>query len=118
MLSKQYLESLLTAAKSRSNVKYINNTAANGTTYRIKPYETLVIVDNDSSYTQSLYLPYVGESAGMILTIVFPDYGGGGTVADNDDSLSDWSDLTNNADNEYCVLYNDGRGWKVLVTDM
>lgn len=117
-LAKQYLESLLTAHKSRDNVKVINNTAANGSDYLIKPYETLVIVDNDASWTQNLFLPHVGESIGMMLTIRVVDTGGGGTIADNDDSDSDWSDLTYNADNEYAVLLNTGRGWITLATDM
>ena len=117
-MTKYNVEALQTAMKSRANVVYINNTAANGALYHIPPYVNLVIVTNSASYTQSLRLPSVAESVGLTLTIMFPDFGGGGTVSDNDDSLSDWSDLTNNADNEYCVLFNDGRGWKVLVTDM
>jgi len=118
MLDQAYMQNLQQAMKSNSHVKVINNTAANGDTYTIKPYETQVIVDNDSSYTQSLLLPAVAESAGMILTIAFPDYGGGGTIEDQDDSLVTWSTLTNNADGEYAVLYNDGKSWLVLVTNM
>lgn len=118
MLSKQYMESLQTAMKGNDHVKVINNTASNGDDYYIKPYETVVIVDNDGSYTQDLYLPYVAESAGMILTIMVPDFGGGGTIYDNDDSQSDWSDLTMDADGEYCILFNTGKGWIKIASDM
>lgn len=117
-LAKQYFESLQSAHKGLDNIKVINNTASNGDDYTIKPYETLVVVDNDGAYTQNLFLPFVGESIGMILTIRVVDTGGGGTIADHDDSDSDWSDLTYNADNEYAVLLNTGRGWISLATDM
>jgi hypothetical protein len=118
MLSKQLLESLQTAAKENANVKVINNTASNGDDYTIKPFETLVIVDNDASYTQNLFLPAVAESKGVTITIYVPDVGGGGTIADNDDSRSDWADLTMNADGEYAILYNTGAGWIKLASDM
>jgi len=118
MMTKQLMESLQTAAKSRQNVVYINNTAANGDDYQIKPYENLIIVTNSSTYTQNLFLPFVAESVGCTITIMVPDFGGGGTIADRDDSQSDWADLTNDADGEYCIVHNDGRGWKTLLTDM
>ena len=118
MMDQAYMQNLQQAMKSNSHIKVINNTAENGDDYRIKPFETLVIIDNDGSYTQDIFLPYVAESAGMILTILVPDFGGGGTIADNDDSQSDWSDLTMNADDEYAILMNTGRGWIKLVSDM
>lgn len=118
MMNKQYAEALATAAKSKDNVKIIRNTAENGADYYIKPYEDTVIVYNSGAYTQNLFLPRVGESVGMVLSIVIPDFGGGGTIADNDDSIADWSDLTNDADNEYAILFNTGRGWISLASDM
>jgi hypothetical protein len=118
MLSKQLMESLQTAKKSKGDVVFLNNTAANGADYYIKPYESLIFVNNDGSYTQNIFLPAVGESVGAIITIVVPDFGGGGTIADQDDSLAGWTDLTNNADDEFAVVYNDGIGWKTLVTTM
>jgi len=117
-MNKQLMESLQVAAGNRNNVKYINNLTGDGSDYQIKPYENLVIVSNSSNYSQNLFLPHVGESVGCMITIMVPDFGGGGTIADRDDSQSDWADLTNDADNEYAVLYNDGRGWKQLLTDM
>ena len=118
MLSRKQVANLQTSIGNRSAVKVIRNTAANGDAYHIKPYETTVVVINSASYTQSLYLPYVAETVGQTLTILFPDFGGGGVIYDNDDSFGNWSDLTNDADNEYAVLYNDGRGWTVLITDL
>lgn len=117
-MSLDYLQNLQQAQKSHDHIKIINNTADNGDDYTIKPYETLVVVNNDASYTQDLFLPFVAESAGMLLTILIPDFGGGGTIADNDDSQSDWSDLTYNADDEYAVLFNTGKGWIKLASDM
>ena len=117
-MTKQYLESLLTGAKGNKNVKVINNTTVNGDDYHIKPYETLVIVNNTATYTQDLFLPYIGESVGMMLVIKVPDFGGGGTIYDNNDSDSDWTDLTMNADNEYAVLFNNGRSWCTILSDM
>jgi hypothetical protein len=118
MLSEYLMRALQTAAKEGGNKVFINNTAANGDDYYIKPYETTVIVTNSASYTQSLFLPAVGESVGVIITIIVPDVGGGGTLADQDDSQADWADLTMNADNEYAILFNTGRGWIKLVSDM
>jgi hypothetical protein len=118
MLTKQLMESLQTAAKSRQNVVYLNNSAANGDDYQIKPYETLIIVTNTGSYTQNLFLPHVGESVGVTITVLVPDVGGGGTLADRDDSQADWSDLTMDGDNEYAILHNTGRGWISIASDM
>ncbi len=117
-MTKQLMESLQVAAKGRNNVVYIRNTAENGDDYQIKPYETLIIVDNDASYTQNLFLPFVAESVGVTITILVPDFGGSSTLADRDDSVADWSDLTMNADNEYAIVFNNGRGWITLKTDM
>lgn len=117
-MDKSYMESLQTAMKSKDHVKVINNTDSNGDDYTIKPYETLVIVNNSASYTQDLYLPYVAESKGMWLTIRVVASGGNGTIYDNDDSDADWSDLTMDNDNEYAILYNNGRGWIKIASDM
>lgn len=115
MISTQYLQSLMTAVKGKENVKVINNTSANGDDYYIKPYETTVIVNNSSSYTQDLFLPAVAESVGMLLYIAFPDAGGSNTLADQDDSYyPSWSDLTLDADGDDVLLYNTGLGWAVI----
>ena len=87
MQTRQQLVGLQTARSNRKNVKVIRNTAANGADYTIKPYENVVVVYNSGSYTQNLFLPFVAESVGMHLTILVPDVGGGGTIADNDDSI-------------------------------
>ena len=111
----QYLQS---ARKENAHQKVINNTSVNGDDYTIQPFETLVFVNNDASWTQDLYLPRVAESVGMTLTIVVPDVGGGGTIYDHDDSLTTWADLTMDADAEYAVIHNTGLGWVTLITDM
>jgi hypothetical protein len=104
----------------RENVTIINNTAANGDDYYISPRELVIIVDNDASYTQNIFLPKTSECRiGQIIAVLFVDYGGGGTLADQDDAAGAlWSDLTNDADNEYAILYNTGVGWVKLVSDM
>ena len=118
MLSKQYMEHLQTAKKGNEDTLFINNTADNGDTVTIKNFETTVIVNNDGAYTQSLLLPRVAESVGMLLNIIFVDSGGGGTVDDHDDSSPAFAALTNNADSEYAMLYNNGSGWLTLATSM
>ena len=118
IISRQLMASLQVAAGNKANVVYLNNTAANGADRYLKPYETLVFVDNESSYTQQIYLPPVSESMGVTITIITVDTGGHTTISDRNDSGADWSDLTTDADNEYAVLFNDGQGWKVLVTDI
>ena len=119
MLDKQYMENLQMAMKGNDHVKVITNTASNGDDYYIKPFEISVIVINSGSYTQDLFLPSVAESKGMLLTINVPDFGGGGTIYDqNDSNATDWTDLTMNADSEYAILYNTGLGWITLKTDM
>ena len=106
-------------AERGEGVTYINNTTVAGDDYYASPNERVIIVDNDSTYTQNIFLPAVGESIGQILTILFPDFGGGGTVADQDDSQGTlWTDLSNDADNEFCVVYNTGVGWVTIATDM
>jgi len=118
MINTQYMNALQGARKGNEHVKVINNTTVAGDDYYIQPFETLIFVNNDSTYTQDLYLPRVGESVGMTLTIIVPDVGGGGTIYDNDDSLVTWADLTMNADSEYAVIHNTGQGWVTLITDM
>ncbi len=118
MMSKQLMESLLTAGKSLNNIVHLNNTAANGDDKYLAPYETLVIIDNDASYTQNVYLPPVGESRGVIITMLCPDVGGGVNIYDRDDSSQDWSDTAFDADDEYAVFFCDGKGWKTLATDI
>lgn len=118
IINRQLMASLQTAASNKNNVVYINNTAANGDDYYLKPYETLVFVDNDSSYTQQIYLAPVAESIGVIVTIITTDTGGHTSIDDRNDSGADTVDLATDADNEYGVFYNDGQGWKALVTDI
>jgi len=96
----------------------IRNTAANGDDYYMGVDESLVIIYNTSSYTQNVFLPPAAECPGKTVTILTPDAGGGGTIADLDDSLSTWTDLTNNADNEFAVIYSTGVGWVTLITTM
>lgn len=117
-LTKQYLENLQTAQKGKDNIVHLNNTEETGDDYYIKPYETEIFVDNDSTYEQDIFLPFVGESVGMMITIRIVDAGGGGDICDQDDSLSDWSDLSYDADDEYAILYNDGSGWLKIASDM
>ncbi len=107
-----------TASGNKNSTKIIRNASANGDDYYIKPFENVVIVYNSSSWTQDLFLPRVSEASGMHLHIVVPAFGGGGTIADNDDSQADWSDLTMNADNEYALLYCNGRSWLTVKSDM
>ena len=118
IISRQLTAALQTAIGNKKNVVYLNNTAANGADRYIAPYETLIFVNNSASWTQQLYLPPVSESVGVIITIITPDTGGHTTISDRNDSGADWTDLVTDADNEYAVLYNDGQGWKVLVTDI
>ena len=118
MINTQYMNALQGARKGNEHVKVINNTTVAGDDYYIQPFETLILVNNDSTYTQNLFLPRVGESVGMTLTIIFTDFGGGGTVADNNDSLNTWTDLTNDADGEFAVIHNNGLGWVTLITTM
>jgi len=118
IISKQLMASLQVAAGCKKNVVYLNNTAANGADRQLKPYETLVFVTSGGSYTQQIYLPPVSESVGVTITIITPDTGGHTTISDLNDSGADWTDLVTDADNEYAVLFNDGQGWKVLVTDI
>ncbi|KKN73945.1 hypothetical protein LCGC14_0395100 [marine sediment metagenome] len=106
------------AEENKTSTKIIRNTGSNGDDYYIKPYENVVVVYNSASWTQDLFLPRVAEAKGMILHIVVPDYGGGGTIYDNGDTLADWSDLNMNADNEYATLRCTGRQWIVLKSDM
>jgi len=119
MVSKYMMEALQTAMKGNQHIKIINNTDANGDDYTIKPYETCVIVDNDSTYTQNLFLPYLAEvDEGHRISIRVTDFGGGGTIADNDESEADWSDLTYDADGEYAIIEKAGRSWITVKTDM
>lgn len=118
MLAKQVREKLEVAIQNGANVKIIRNTAANGDDYYIPDYVDLVVIWNGGSYTQSVYLPPVAGNKGRIISIVVADYGGGGTIADQDDSLATWTDLTNNADSEFAVIFNTGVGWATLVTTM
>lgn len=118
MLSREMIASLKTAAGNKNDVVYINNTAANGDDKYLKPYETLVIIDNDGAYTQQIYLPPVAESKGVIITIIAVDFGGGVTIDDMDDGAHDLVDLAMDADDEYVVLFNTGYGWINLATDI
>ena len=117
MLTQYMMRAFQTAAKEKGNIKIIRNTAANGDDYYIKPYETTVLVYNSGSYTQNLFLPKIGECVGQIIYVGFPDFGGGGTLADQDD-CEEWSDLTNDADTEYGVFMNTGRTWATLISDL
>ena len=56
-------------AERGEGVTYINNTTGNGDDYYASPNERVIIVDNDSTYTQNIFLPAVGESIGQTLTI-------------------------------------------------
>lgn len=118
MMSKQLRQLVESAISNGQDITVIRNTAANGDDYYIGPEENTIVVYNSAAYTQNLFLPAVGLTKGKIVTILFPDFGGGGTVADQDDSLVTWADLTNDADNEYCVNYNHGLGWVTLASDM
>jgi len=118
IISRQYMAALQTARGNGAHVVNLRNTAANGDDRQLKPYETLVFVHNGSSYTQQIYLPPVSESVGVTITIITPDTGGHTTISDLNDSGADWTDLVTDADNEYVVLFNDGQGWKSLVTDI
>ena len=118
IISRQLMAGLQVAKGNNKQVVYLNNTAANGADRYLEPYETLVFVDNDASYTQQIYLPPVSESVGVTITIITIDTGGHTTISDRNDSGADWSDQTTDADNEYGVYYNDGQGWKILVTDI
>lgn len=118
-MDKRYQQAYAKAAEeNKTSTKIIRNVTANGDDYYIKPYENVVVLYNTASYTQDLFLPRVAEAKGMTLYIVVPDFGGGGTIYDNADTLADWSDLTMNADNEYATLYCTGRQWIVLKSDM
>ena len=118
IISRQLMAGLQVAEGNKANVVHLRNTAANGDDRQLKPYETLVFVHNGGSYTQQIYLPPVSESVGVTITIITVDTGGHTTISDLNDSGADWSDLVTDADNEYAVLFNDGQGWKALVTDI
>jgi len=118
MLSKQLRQMIETAAANGEAVTYIRNTAANGADKYIGLEESVIVVYNTGSFTQNIFLPKAGSCLGKIITIIIPDFGGGGAIADQDDSLSTWADLTNNADGEYAVVMSTGVGWVTLVTSM
>lgn len=91
----------------------------------IEPYQTEVYItmsDGTDTGTFVCSLPPVAEAKGMTYTIRCLDIADGGTITDfGGVGLSDsyeWSDLTVNADGEYCIVRSDGRQWHVLVTDM
>jgi hypothetical protein len=102
--------------ESTKHRKFINNTAANGTD-TLEVYETEVYIDNDSTYTETLTLPPVCAAKGRSYAIRTVDTGGHTTIQDQDDSL-EWTDLVTDADNEYVLLYSDGRQWFNLATDI
>ena len=95
---------------------FINNTAASGA-HTLEVYQTEVYIDNDSSYTETLTLPSVAAAKGRSYAIRTVDTGGHTTIQDQDDSL-EWTNQVTNADNEYTLLYSDGRQWFTLSTDM
>lgn len=66
--------------------------------------------------THTCYLPSVAEAVGLTFTIRLVTAGNNLTVADNDDSL-DWSDLTLDTAEDFCVLFSDGQKWHVLESD-
>ncbi len=109
--------SQLVAEGGNQDVVRINNTAASGDDRTLESYETLVIVDNDASYTQQIYLCPVSEGKGKLVVIEVPDTGGHVTVSDQDDSV-DWTDQVSTADDDFLVLYGTGRRWAVLAKDM
>jgi|SaaInl8_150m_RNA_FD_contig_61_167533_length_2756_multi_9_in_0_out_0_1 hypothetical protein len=63
----------------------------------------------------TVYLPYVGEAAGMVCT-VHVTIGDDEVITLEDKSDSPgWSPLTMDADGDYVVLYCDGRYWHILL---
>lgn len=114
MDSRQDAANKITASGNKTNVKIIRNVTVNGDDYTIKPYEKVVVVINTASYTQNLILPWVGESVGMHLHISIPDFGGGGTINDHDESSPAFSTLTYNGDGDFGHFYNNGLGWSVV----
>lgn len=118
MMSKQLRQLVESAIANGQDITVIRNTTANGADYYIGPEENTIVIYNTSSYTQNVFLPAVGETKGKIVSIIVPDFGGGGTIADQDDSLTTWADLTNDADNEFAIVFNTGLGWVTLSSDM
>jgi len=88
------------------------------TTKAMQAKDRLLILNTAAAVAGAVTLPKVAEAAGKIVVIRDDgNYGANVTIDDaGDDSL--FSQLTNNAANEYAVLYSDGTRWYTLVTSM
>ena len=102
---------------SASAVISVNGTAISGTTVRLDVSDHVVHVDLNDSDTCTIELPAVAAAEGHKYLIRNEDFGGGLTIADQDDS-TEWTDLTTDADNEYVLLEARGNQWLATKTDI
>lgn len=80
----------------------------------LEVYETLVYADSsDGAFT--ITLPPVGESKGIIFSIIMTADGGDVTIADQDDSVAWAADYTMTAVDDKVLLYSDGVSWWAIA---
>jgi hypothetical protein len=72
--------------------------------------QQVVEYDTDVGGACAVTLPPVIEAMGKMYSISLVEDGGDLTVQDQDDSR-DWTDIVLTADDDYVLLYSDGRKW-------